>query len=355
MARRVRANLIAHKLLYENTPFGTPIREIENMKRVVHNLTMSLYPWFPTQFASIREMQKDGAGSGIVMTAGSAHFEYLVLSVLALRKAVKCTLPIQVFYAGPNDLPDHMVNALSAFRDVTAINLLDHFPQELRKFNRWSLKPFAILASTFRHVIFVDADVYFFRDPRTLLTESKLFRKHGQVFFSDRTFWFDWFRDPGLLKGSNIHDWFHRVNPHMSRVARGLRFPFRISQHEMESGVVVVDKGNAGVLHALLNYHVDEKLRPLWWNGGILMTKHGNGTTFMRFEHAAMDTERETRKWDIGTDEMPFCFTPKFPEKEVVALGLREKRMGEKYVHQFRVIKEVGWELYLEAMKRTKR
>ena len=50
----------------------------------------------------------------------------------------------------------------------------------------WSAKPFAILSSSFREIIFIDADAYFFTDP-THLFDTQEYRKTGTVFFKDRT------------------------------------------------------------------------------------------------------------------------------------------------------------------------
>ncbi|KAI8610011.1 mannosyltransferase putative-domain-containing protein [Chytriomyces sp. MP71] len=419
LGRRARALHIAHVLLHDQPsllPFLvarrsiTPLLEVDvaalrgELVEVVRDLTTLLYPWLAPTHRSIRAMQnhfRDATEqTGIVICSGKWHFEMAVHLILTLRNVLNCTLPIEIHYAGPDDTTPRMLRAFRALPRVRAVNLLRSFPDETRHWGGWSLKPYAALASAFRRVILVDADALFFADPRVLVEESVRFRRFGQVFFHDRTL------------GANDAWWFKEINPVRSRVADGLRYMGkdvpRSSQHEMESGVVVVDKARSGVLHALLMvckmnqkverdgvtyhrvygdketfwiswelvrvpyaftpsfggtvgylndkghvcgglFHTDERFKPLWWNGGVLANKHiSKDAEFMKFEYAAFDTTGEKVEWEWETKTTPFCLGPQWPEKEVIALSTGEKERGARFVDLYRDIQKDGWEAYFQ-------
>ena len=49
----------------------------------------------------------------------------------------------------------------------------------------WAMRPFAMLASSFKKVILSDADTIFLQDPRKLLHEPT-FQEYGSIFWHDR-------------------------------------------------------------------------------------------------------------------------------------------------------------------------
>ncbi|KAJ3200165.1 hypothetical protein HDU82_009137, partial [Entophlyctis luteolus] len=313
------------------------------------------------------------------------------LEQLVQRKVLKCTLPIEIHYGGPDDLDQEKIDAFKTLPDVTPVNTLDSFTSETSKFGGWSLKPFALLASKFARVIFIDADALFFQDPARLFDPGLTFRKYGQVFFHDRSL----FRDDPVL-------WFKRLNPVWSRYAAKLRYMNGLSWHEMESGVVAVDKTRTGALHALMAvcvmnskeerdgityskmhgdketywiswdllrvpylfvpvyggtvgfmkpnatdsvcgglFHTDENMKPLWWNGGVIANKHYNrDAEFMKFEYAAFDTDGDAVTWDWETETTPFCLKPK-NSWEIIELSKNEKQMGQQYVKIYKDIKAI--------------
>ncbi|ORY46853.1 hypothetical protein BCR33DRAFT_736370 [Rhizoclosmatium globosum] len=416
MSRRVRANLIAYTILYEKpslknlllkhdslNPGNDLVAELESLTK---GLTEALYPWFKS--GSIRDWQlkfQQSRGTindtGIVMTGGDGQIETLIHSIVALRTIMKCDLPIEVHFAGEYDLSHEMSESLRVLPNVTPIDLMKIFPDELYAIASWSVKPFAILASSFQKVIFLDADALFFQDPSTL-TGFNSFTQYGQVFFHDR----------GMereVKGYS--QWFKKINPQMSKYASSLRFPNALSWHEQESGVVVVDKSRTGILHSLLftcamnsnanreetyahvfgdketfwmamdmarvpykfvkgyagalgfregnsvcgsNYHVDEKLRPMWWNGGILLLKHSSDKLFVQFKEAAVDLDRGIDKWEkeIGMkgSEKPMCFRPVSPKAEIVVLSEELREIGSKYIDLHLNIVSDGWKHFLSNL-----
>ncbi|KAI9351469.1 mannosyltransferase putative-domain-containing protein [Obelidium mucronatum] len=413
MGRIGRANLIAYTILYDKTsiiPFlessyDSGLDLEAQLYVLVQDLTSVLYPWMSPTFNSIKEMQSrysmaksDGmVREGIIFTTGKWHFELTLHAIVTLRRVINCSLPIEVHYGGPEDLSPDMIDTFNALPNTVAVDTVSNFfTSETSQFGGWSLKPFALLASSFTRVIFIDADALFFQDPQTLL-HSFTFQKHGQVFFHDRSL----FRDDPVT-------WFREINPQYSHYASTLRYMNGLSWHEMESGVVVIDKSISGNLHALLMicnmnskeerdavtykkmhgdketywisfdilrvpyafvptfggtvgyknettggicgglFHTDENMKPLWWNGGVVANKwHSKDSTFMKFEYAAFDTDGDKIKWVWETPKTPFCLTPRY-KWEVIELGSREKTFGNKFVEIYKDMQSTGWKSYLK-------
>ncbi|KAJ3399255.1 hypothetical protein HDU80_008119 [Chytriomyces hyalinus] len=413
LGQRTRSLLIAYSLLHDH-PSLIPLVGTDKTKlsAIVEALTESQYPWLKPTFKSLREMQLHYRNTqdkqGIVICSGKWHFELAVHAITSFRRVLNSTLPVEVHYAGEKDLEPAMVRALNQMQNVRAVNILEAFPDETKNWGGWSIKPFAMMASRFRNVIFVDADALFFQDPevtgfidnqnndeltcaiQVLLSKSAIFKEYGSLFYHDRTLGRD---DPAT--------WFKSINPEWSHYASTLRYMRGLSKHEMESGVVVVDKARTGPLHAMmlvckLNsrverdavtyrnmhgdketywiafemarvpykftpsyggtvgyknpdngrvcgglFHTDEYLKPLWWNGGVVANKHASQDAgFMKFEHAAFDLEGGSKiQWDWETPTTPFCLGPTNPAREVVALSNDEKEMGRKFVELYQRIK----------------
>ncbi|KAJ3121263.1 hypothetical protein HK100_012451 [Physocladia obscura] len=421
LARRAKTNLIAYKLLYDfyNDSDNSEFSNANNaeifliaqqpelrvrLHAAVEDSTHLLYPWLLSKYKSIRDFQNSFKSvarennAGIVFTTGMWHAELCLHAILSLRTVLNSTLPIEVHYAGPNDLTHAMREAFSRIPDVTTVDITEIFPGESDKVIGWSIKPFAILASRFRQVIFVDADALFFKDPgAAILQESRIYAENGQLFFHDRT-----------LGHGHVVRFFADMNPNPTQFARTLRYMTKRSVHEMESGVVAVDKARTGVLHALLLvcklnsvqerevlykkvhgdkesfwfaweilrvpyafpqtfggtvgyknelgqicgglFHTDEKEQPFWWNGGVLKNKHGSmNDGFMHFDYAAFDTTGVKVQWVWETETSPFCMESRFPEKEVIALGPILKEIGEKYVQIYKDLKDEGWKAFIES------
>ncbi|KAJ3399256.1 hypothetical protein HDU80_008120 [Chytriomyces hyalinus] len=400
LGRRARSNLIAYTVLYDKPSLlpslSLPSKNVKKLRRelasIVDESTALLYPWLKPTYSSIKEMQtrfvnKDSESQeGLVICTGKWHFEMAVHLIETLRKVLQCTLPIEVHYGGPDDLPPDMLKAFNAMPNVKTVSILDFFPLETKLWGGWSMKPFALLGSRFRKVIIVDADALFLQDPRVIFNQSEIFKQHGQMFYHDRTL------------GGNDPWWFKSINPQWSKFSASLRYMgkgiARSSQHEMESGVVAVDKGRTGVLHSLLLvckmnsklerdgityrrvhgdketfwiswdlirvpykftptfggtvgymnershvcgglFHTDEQSNPFWWNGGVMANKHiSKDAEFMKFDYVAFDTTENS-------------------QREVRELTAREKSDGARYVDIYKEIKAKGWQAYFKESYRV--
>ncbi|KAI9329761.1 mannosyltransferase putative-domain-containing protein [Obelidium mucronatum] len=403
LGRRARANLIANTILYDKPSLITLLalatsdkdvsaqaakQELhKELHQVTQGLTHSVFPWIQPRYKSIHEMQKyfldpKTREMGIVFTTGKWHFELAAHAIMTLRDL--CTWDHE-------DLEPDMIKAFDSMPGVTTVDVLSKFSTS--ELGGWAIKPFAILAASFRTSIFIDADSLFFQDPEKVVRESMLFKEFGQIMIPAK--------------------WFHAINPAMSKYAGTLRYLNGLSHHEMESGVVVVDKGRTGNLHALLMvcqmnskverevayknmhgdketfwmtwdmirvpykftptfggtvgyknakgnicgglFHTDEYQRPLWWNGGVLANKHHHQDSgFMTFEYAAFDTDGDKIEWEWETEKTPFCLGPKDKQKEIISLSSTEKSIGAQFVQLFKDIKEVGWKKFFVTKYQTK-
>lgn len=93
----------------------------------------------------------------------------------------------------------------------------------------WAIKPFAILMSSFREVIFIDADSFFLRDPAKLFDDPD-YKRTGALFFRDRT-----------IMPESKRRWLLQILPRpIHKLAKESTWWTGASGHHQESGVVVV-------------------------------------------------------------------------------------------------------------------
>ncbi|KAJ3073502.1 hypothetical protein HDU98_001365 [Podochytrium sp. JEL0797] len=377
----------------------------QQLESIILRHTHHLYPWLSPTFPSIHYLQHSfsNGSTGIVFSVGTRQFKSALHAIASLRNIHNCHLPIEIHYAGPTDLDTASIASFSKITNVRCVNLLDIFPTELNVIETWSVKPFAILASSFQTTFFMDADVLFLQPPHHMVSESSIFASHGTLFFHDRSLQKDF---PNAYS-----DWFHTILPHASTYSQTLRFPNKLSYHEQESGVLLVDKSRPHVLHALLMscalnsqavredtyrhvwgdketfwiswellrvpyrfaptyggvlgysvregevcgsiLHVDENLVPLWWNGGMQLIKSSNSLELVEFEYWAMDgvsDHGETSQWTWETDVEPFCLRPMWPEREVNVVGGREKEVGRRLVELYMRIQGGDVDAFIESV-----
>ncbi|KAJ3122262.1 hypothetical protein HK100_012065 [Physocladia obscura] len=222
----------------------------KEIDEIMTRLERTLYPWLSPKYKTAYMLQKFllKGSTGIVITVGQKYFYVAMHLVLSLRTIFNVTLPIEIHYAGAHDLSLARVAALCAIPGVTAINTLEFFPPETAQATGFAHKAWALLATRFETVFFMDADIAFLSDPISTVARSPRFRKNGQLFFHDRKlFYLASFPGIKLVKD---------MNPQFSR--RGAKGLFVRSDsvkgttNEMESGFMVFDKGNTGVFFSLL-------------------------------------------------------------------------------------------------------
>nr|BAJ98975.1 predicted protein [Hordeum vulgare subsp. vulgare] len=191
-----------------------------------------LFPWtapyFPDHMTLHSHFKK--GGRGIVLTAGDDQAPFLLTTIPTFRK-LGCDLPIEVMYLGDSDLSEDYRQELEDLDGVITRDIAQMVNDEGWKLAGWAAKPFAILFSSFREVIFIDADSLFFVNPEVLF-EDPAYQKTGALFFKDR-----------LIMPENKKRWLQQILPKpISRQVKQSRFWTGDSGHMQESGVVVVDK-----------------------------------------------------------------------------------------------------------------
>ncbi|KAF9209062.1 hypothetical protein BGZ49_006471 [Haplosporangium sp. Z 27] len=296
-------------------------------------LEKRLYPWVQYGRRSSFSLHRKFSGKGLIFCAGNGQFEFVVTTIQAIRSRLKSELPIQVFHMGEGDLSSdrqkYLRDMTSGVETVDVTQILDN---NYMRLGGWAIKPFAMLASKFEEVMFIDADAYFLQDPASLF-EDPGYLATGALFFFDRTLF------PDQSQGS---DWIKSFLPIMSSFPPTSRLFNYLTAHEQESGVVLINKrtrftGLLSVckmndkwerdLHSykvfhgdketfwigfevvqdpyafMRNYggvigelrpdnpqsvcgaqlHQDHQGRPLWWNGGLYRNKNAGVTRNLDF------------------------------------------------------------------------
>ncbi|RGP75732.1 hypothetical protein FSPOR_530 [Fusarium sporotrichioides] len=232
---------------------------------IVGQLTESLFPWlnsvngvspplaniYDRLGISYKTTSAKGhtVPAGIVIPTGDKTLRFACHLIASLTQVHNTSLPIQVVYAGDDDLSAQgrkkiqqaangvtieMVDVLTVFND-TSLKLAE---------GGWAIKPFAALASHYEKVILLDADAVFFQDPQRLLEQDR-FNETGVLLFHDRLLWKNGFPDR--------QDWWHDQIKHPSpETDKSLVWTERYSE-EGDSGLVVVDKSRLDVLLGLIH------------------------------------------------------------------------------------------------------
>ncbi|KAI8924300.1 mannosyltransferase putative-domain-containing protein [Entophlyctis helioformis] len=340
-------------------PHRLPQASIESALASFTLLERSLFPWMrnaPHESATAAGMLARTAGAGIVLTTGSAYAPVARLAITVLRH-VGSRLPVEIAFCGNTDLDTDARDMLGNLPDVALVDMSPLMGAECS--SGWQLKPWAVLASSFRQVILMDADTLFFQPPEAMFSFPS-FMSTGALLFRDRTLEYGlWGGGPGVLElllevsGPYATDLLFST----SRVAS------RQSCVEIDSGVVVWDKdramaaimlaclmntepfrsrlyaktygdkesfwfahealrlpfglgrGNGGSIGELDTgtrrlcghlFHPDDSMRPLWMNGGVGHPRHRTADPeyILSLEHWAVE-ETGNVKW--GLEREPFC------------------------------------------------
>ena len=172
-------------------------------RHTIESLQQILYPWITqpmdgeqgyTSFFNLRNSYKQDAGI-VISTGKDGGFRWAIHQIVTLRAVLNCTLPIEVFYGGDDDLPgdyrefiERIAISFPSSGTITCIDITERFPDPddlLGLPGGWAMRPFAILASSFKTVILSDADTVFLQNPSILLDEPG-FLEHGSLFWHDR-------------------------------------------------------------------------------------------------------------------------------------------------------------------------
>jgi hypothetical protein len=123
-------------------------------------------------------------GRGLVTCAGGERYNTCAWVLIKIARALGCTLPIQVWYLGPEERDERWVALVEdlGVECVDAAVVCRQHPH--RGLSGWSLKSYAILHCPFREVLFLDADNMPVADP-TYLFDVPSYRRRGAIFWPD--------------------------------------------------------------------------------------------------------------------------------------------------------------------------
>jgi alpha 1,3-mannosyltransferase len=240
-------------------------------------------------FRRLRQAFKPGS-RGIVIPTGLDTFRYAGHLVLAIRNVHNSDLPIQIVYAGDDDLPLRNRRMLADLvKDIEFLDVLQVFDDETLKLRSggWAIKAFAALASKHENTILLDADSVFVQAPEAVFKQQG-YKDTGALLYHDRLLWQHRFRDR--------HDWWKKQMEHHNASDTLLKSLVWMEDYaeEGDSGLVAIDKGRLSVLLGLLHicwqntYEVREEItykitygdKESWWFGFEL-----SGTTFAFEKH----------------------------------------------------------------------
>ena len=210
------------------------IRSYEYYRSAVAKLSTLLFPWTAPYFADHVTLHAHihHGGRGIVMSSGNRHIQHLLTSIKSLRQ-LGCNLPIEVMYLGEDDLKEISRTELELIPGVVTRNMKTMINDKGWTLRGWSGKSHAILLSSFREVIYIDADALFVQDPAVLFDETA-YLNTGALFFYDQII---------SPESQSRREWLEEVLPKpISTHATISRLWTGESTRMQESGVIVVDK-----------------------------------------------------------------------------------------------------------------
>ncbi|KAJ3342706.1 hypothetical protein HDU93_001278 [Gonapodya sp. JEL0774] len=226
-------------------------------QRFMNNFEELLFPWIRPTYPSLSYLQRTftrGPQSrGIVMTtAKGLQSRMAMVGIMSLR-ATGCTLPIEFMYAGDDDLPPETrrkILSLGDGYDIVMRDITTLVDDSKTQIGAWAIKPFGIMFSSFTEVVFSDADVVWFYSPNDLF-EDQVYVETGTVFYYDRRTFFGASNEQydfvtGILPA-------HLKDPIPSFLQSHNAIMAKLSQHQQDSAVVVVDKSRDHNFYGLLS------------------------------------------------------------------------------------------------------
>lgn len=227
------------------------------MDHQAQNLTTSPFiPWEATETNN-----ETDPSTGMVICVGTKNLQFATHLIMNLKNVIGSELPIEIFYAGENDLPAENRTFLASLNpDMTFNNLLNYFDDSIAGLSEggFAMKPFALLASSFQRALLVDADVIFLSKPDSLFQLHPDLKRTGTLFYHDRAYRVSYGTDSGsrrdwiknIVITSQQSKYITRNRPSIS-LTTSLFWRNDLWQ-EMESGVVAYDKARIGAWFSLV-------------------------------------------------------------------------------------------------------
>lgn len=123
------------------------------------------------------------SGKGIIIAAGGPYLPSAYVVVRVLRH-LGAKLPIEIWHAGKEEKPVWAEEAFESW-NATFRDVMDFCPDRpLKQMRGWPIKPAALLHTSFRYVLFIDADCFPVRNPEFLF-DTPEFQEYKAVFWPD--------------------------------------------------------------------------------------------------------------------------------------------------------------------------
>jgi alpha 1,2-mannosyltransferase len=119
------------------------------------------------------------SGKGVVICGGGLRYFTCAWVTIRMLRNKGCTLPIELWCMG-NELSGEVRKEVGRW-DVTVRDFLDHGATSL---SGCMLKPLSIIKSSFKEVIFIDADNVCVGDPEALF-DTGAYKNYGAIFWPD--------------------------------------------------------------------------------------------------------------------------------------------------------------------------
>lgn len=281
-----------NRVCFENHSAGNS--EYNDSIALFDKMKTFLFPWIRR---NLIEFQESISGKGLIVCGGNYHIVYLKTMVYAIRYIINSSIPIDIIYAGEQDLSkENRIFLEKLAPDVRTQDLYDFIDGSMISIKGWDLKPFALLSARFEQVILMDADVLLILPPENIF-QTEAYRSWNAAFFHDRTVTSPSHWD--LLK------LLKSLQPHPSSVACNLGSVTGFTQYEMESGFLALNKKRRfmGVLAAAKLLDSVEREIFYKYSGG------DKETYWLGFE--AVQDRYEFLPWypgNIGTRESHWSF-----------------------------------------------
>jgi len=194
------------------------------------------------------------ATTGIVTTANAKYIPIFLVSLRMLRRA-GCTLPVEVFIDDWTKYDPLICDTLLPSLNAACIVLSEIYTTapNAAKPTSYQFKLFAMLFSSFQHLLFLDSDAFPAHDPSPLF-ETAPYTTHGLVLWPD-------------LFGLTVSEhWYHIA---------GVPYESPSARRSSESGVLLIDKEKhreSFLMMVYYNYFGPEFYYPLLCQGS-----HGAG------------------------------------------------------------------------------
>jgi hypothetical protein len=219
------------------------------------------------------------SGRGIVTTLYESEFASGWVQLMELQR-IGSTLPVEVFYR-PGELSDWHIGVLEEIkRDYSlTLRVLDD------DVSGFAIKPFAILNSSFREVLWLDTDNVPTRDPEFLFDDPDYVAK-GSLFWRD-------------VSGVDRSERWHPKSP--TWLVFGV--PYNDGE-EFETGQLLIDKSRCWDELGLVTHYATD---PVYY-----AVVHGDKDTF-RFAWLVMHMKRGGSAFGgnyLASNEVPYGFMP---------------------------------------------